>query len=187
MINIIFKKNIKNCPNKTGTRPRLVCGFTLVETIVYVAIFSLFIVGVVSFLSNMSGTRLHNQMILEINDQGAKAMKTITQVLRNGSNVNSPTIGNTAFNLSVVTGVPATSPTVFSESSGVLYMQEGSGSLVALTNNKVVVSNLLFSNFSRPDTPNIIKISFKLTSINATSSPSGQYSFTFNGSGALRK
>ncbi|MEI7513196.1 MAG: prepilin-type N-terminal cleavage/methylation domain-containing protein [bacterium] len=172
MINIILKKNK---------------AFTLVETIVYIAIFSLFIIGATSFMGDISTARLHNQMVLEINDQGSKAMKTITQVLRNGSNVNSPTIGNTAYNLSVVTNVPATSPTVFSLSSGAIYMQEGSGSPVALTNNKVVASNLVFSNFSRPDTPNIIKISFTLTSTNATSSPSGQYSFTFNGSGALRK
>lgn len=173
--------------HKTYARPKLVCGFTLVETIVYVAIFSMFIIGVVSFLSSLSSSRLHNQMVLEINDQGSKAMKTITQVLRDGSNVNSPTIGNTASNLSVVTGVVETSPTVFSENAGVLYMQEASGSSVALTNNKVILSNLTFSNLSRPDTPNIIKISFNLKSTAGTSSPSGQYSFTFNGSGALRK
>lgn len=162
-------------------------GFTLVETIVYVAIFSVFIIGATSFMSNMSTTRIHNQMVLEINDQGSKAMKTITQVLRNGANVNSPTIGNTALNLSVVANTPSTSPTVFSQSGGALYMQEGSGSPVAITNNKVVASGLTFSNFSRPDTPNIIKISFTLTSTNASSSPAGQHSFIFNGSGALRK
>lgn len=169
----LFKKNKK--------------GFSLVETIVYVAIFSIFIGGASSFLNIMSSTRLNNQMILEINDQGSKVMKTITQSIRNGSQVNSPTIGNTAFNLSIVTNAASTSPTVFSESGGVLYIKEGAGSDVALTNNKVIVSNLLFSNLSRADTPNIIKISYTLTSINSTTSASGQYSFTFNGSSGLRK
>ena len=163
-------------------------GFSLVETIIYVAIFSIFIAGTATFMSGISASRLNNQMVLEINDQGSKAMKTITQSLRNASQVNSPTIGNTALNLSLATTLSTTSPTVFSLSSGVLYMTEGvSGSPIALTNNKVIVSGLTFSNFSRPSTTNIIKISFTLTSVNASTSPSGQYSFTFNGSGGLRR
>lgn len=162
-------------------------GFSLVETIIYVAIFSVFIAGTASFLNTMTSSRLNNQMVLEINDQGSSAMKTMTQSIRNANQVNSPTITNTAFNLSLVTNMASTSPTVFSQSGGILYMSEGAGFPVALTNNKVVVSNLTFSNLSRPDTPNIIKISFRLTSTNATSSSSGQYSFTFNGSGALRR
>jgi Tfp pilus assembly protein PilW len=162
-------------------------GFSLVETIIYVAIFSIFIAGTASFMSGISASRLNNQMVLEINDQGSKAMKMITQSIRDASQVNSPTIGNTALNLSLATPFSTTSPTVFSESGGVLYITEGSGSAVALTNNKVIVSDLLFSNMSRPSTTNIIKISFKLTSVNASTSPSGQYSFTFNGSGGLRR
>ena len=114
-------------------------------------------------------------------------MKTITQTLRNASGVNSPTISNIASSLSVVTTSPSTTPTVFSESGGVLYITEGTGGAVALTNNKVVISNLLFSNFSRPSTPNIIKISFKITSGTIGSSLGGSYSYTFNGSADLRK
>ena len=162
-------------------------GFSLVETIIYVAIFSIFIAGTASFLNTMTSSRLNNQMVLEINDQGSSVMKTMTQSIRNANQVNSPTITNTALNLSLVTSLASTSPTVFSQGGGVLYMSEGAGSPVALTNNKVVVSDLTFSNLSRPDTPNIIKISFNLTSTNATSSSSGQYSFVFNGSGALRR
>ena len=162
-------------------------GFSLVETIVYVAIFSIFIGGIVTFINTMSASRLNNQMILEVNDQGSKVMKTITQSIRVASQVNSPTITNTALNLSLATAVPSTNPTVFSLDSGVIYMTEGVSPAVALTNNKVIASGLTFSNFSRPDTPDVIKISFTLTSINATSSLSGKYSFTFNGSGELRK
>lgn len=162
-------------------------GFSLIETIIYVAIFSVFIIALVSFGSSMTASRLHNQTVLEINDQGAKIMKTITQVLRNANNVNSPSISNTASSLSVATGVPATNPTIFSENGGILYVAEGAGGQIALTNNKVIVSNLLFSNFSRPGTPNIIKISFTLTSVASSSSPGGSYSFVFNGSAGLRK
>ncbi|MFA6476295.1 MAG: prepilin-type N-terminal cleavage/methylation domain-containing protein [Candidatus Paceibacterota bacterium] len=162
-------------------------GFTLIETLIYVFIFSLFIIGAVSFMSSLTSSRLRNQTVLEVNDQGSKAMKTMTQAIRNASNVNSPTISNTASNLSLVTYTPVTSPTVFSESGGVLYITEGLGAPTALTNNKVIVNNLAFSNLSRPATPDIIKISFNLASQAASSSLGGSYSFTFNGSANLRK
>ena len=158
-------------------------GFSLIEIIVYVAIFSILVVVLASFLNSITSTRLHSQIVLEVNDQGSSAIKTIAQTLRNASSVNSPTMGSIASSLSVLTVSPATSPTVFSESGGVLYITEGSGSPVALTNNKVVVSNLTFSNFSRSSTPDIIKVSFTITSISVNS----PYTVNFDGSGALRK
>lgn len=158
-------------------------GVSLVETIIYVAIFSIFVVGLAQFSSTLSVARLHTQGVLEVNDQGSQALRLITQTLRNGSSVNNPTIGSTGTSLSIDTGVPATNPTVFSESGGVLYINEGGGLNIALTNNKVLVSNLSFSNLSRPSTPNIIKVSFTLTNVD-TRNP---YSVTFDGSGALRK
>lgn len=161
-------------------------GISLIETLIYVAIFSIFVVALASFSRSILSARVHNQIVLEVNDQGSRAMKTITQTLRNASQVNSPTISNTALNLSVVTDIPATNPTVFSLTGGVLYVTEGSASATALTNSKVVMSNLLFSNLSRSGTPNIIKVSFTLTSASSTSS-GDTYSITFDGSSALRK
>lgn len=172
-------KSFRNNMKKTNLQK----GISLVETIVYVAIFSIFIIGLAQFSTTLSSTRLHTQGVLEVNDQGSQAIKLITQTLRNASSVNSPTIGNSGSSLSVVTNIPATSPTIFSLSDGVLYITEGVGSPIALTNNKVVVSNLTFSNFSRASTPNIIKISFTITSA-STRDP---YSVNFEGSGALRK
>lgn len=161
-------------------------GISLIETLIYVAIFSIFVVALTSFSRSILLARVHNQIVLEVNDQGSRAVKTITQTLRNASQVNSPTITNTAQNLSIATEAPATNPTVFSLIGGTLYITEGSGSPVALTNSKVVMSNLLFFNLSRSGTPNIIKVNFTLTS--TTSSSTGDtYSVTFDGSAALRK
>lgn len=147
------------------------------------AIFSVFVIGLAQFSTTLSSSRLHAQSVLEVNDQGSQAIKLITQTLRNGSSVNSPTIGNSDNELHIDTGVPSTNPTVFSLSDGVLYVSEDGDTPIALTNNKVVVSNLSFSNFSRTSTPNIIKVSFTITSA-STRDP---YTVNFSGSGALRK
>jgi Tfp pilus assembly protein FimT len=176
------QEHLKLFPNSMK-KNNLQKGISLAETIIYVAIFSIFVIGLAQFSTTLSNTRLHTQGVLEVNDQGSQAIKLITQTLRNGSSINSPTIGNSGSSLSIDTGVGATNPTVFSEIGGVLYINEGGGGNVALTNNKVVVSNLTFSNFSRTSTPNIIKISFTITSTNARD----PYSVNFDGSGALRK
>ncbi|MFA6354852.1 MAG: type II secretion system protein [Candidatus Paceibacterota bacterium] len=162
-------------------------GFTLVEILIYVVIFSILVTAMVSFGSSMTSARLKNQMTLEVNDQGAKVMKIIVDAIQNAHSVNSPTIASSASSLSVVTEIPSTSPTVFYESSGILYTTEGGMQPIALTNNKVVVSNLLFSNFSHPDTPDIIKVSFTLGNNTEGNSLGGMYSFSFNGSASLRK
>ncbi len=161
--------------------------FTLIETIIYVVIFTTIVLAMVSFGSSIASSRMHNQMALEVNDQGSKVMKVISDAIQNASSINSPTISNSASNLSVATLSSLTNPTNFTVSNGILYITEGTNAPVALTNNKVVVSNLTFSNFSRPNTPDIIKISFNLKSNVPDTNRAGSYSFTFNGSTSLRK
>ncbi len=158
-------------------------GISLIETIVYVVIFSIFMIGLSQFSTTLSSVRLHTQGVLEVNNQGSQVMRLITQTLRSAHFVNTPIIGTNGNSLSIDTGVPATTPTVFSESGGVLYITEGAGLPVALTNNKVLVSNLNFSNLSRVSTPSIVKIDFTLTS----ASVRDPYTLNFSGSGALRK
>lgn len=161
-------------------------GISLIETVIYIAIFSMIVMTFVSFSSSMTTSRLHNQMALEINGQGSKAIKTITQIIRNADVVNSPTIGNNASSLSLVMHQPEVSPTVFYSSDGILYITEGLGLDIALTNNKVIVSNLLFSNLARPGTSDIIKVNFTLTSA-ISGGLGGSYNYTFNGSAQIRK
>ena len=161
-------------------------GISLVETIIYVAIFSMIVTAFVTFTSSITSSRLHNQMVLEVNDQGQKIMKIITQTIRNSNEVIIPTINNINSSLTLTTYNPNLNPTIFSEVGGVLYVSEGGSGQIDLTNNKVIVSDLLFSNFSLPNTADVIKFSFKLSSP-TTGGPAGNYSFTFNGSAQLRK
>lgn len=158
-------------------------GFSLIETVVYVGIFSLFVIGLANFSSGLSSSRVHSQMVFEVNDQGSRVIRVITQTLRNANSINQPSIGATASSVSIETENLIKNPTVFSESGGVLYITEASGSPVALTNNKVVVSNLTFANVSQPGASGSIRIRFTLTDTSGTNS----YSMDFEGSGTLRK
>lgn len=150
-------------------------GISLVETIVYVAIFSVFMIGLAQFSSTLHSARIQSQEKLEVNDQGTQAIALITQTLRNATLLSSPTAGASASSSSLT----ATIPVVFSESSGVLYVTENGGSPIALTNNKVTVSNINFSNLTTSGAPNIIQIRFTLSGDN--------YTKEFYGSATLRK
>ncbi len=161
-------------------------GFTLIEMLVYTAIFSVMIFALVAYMSTLSQSQIRNQAVLEVNDQGVQALRVITQNLRNATVINSPTLGTSANSLSVNTTSAGTTPTLFTLSGGILYLTQGTNAAVALTNNKVTVSNLSFSNVSRPSTFGTVKVSFTLTSITNSSKAEYNYSNTFYGSGTLR-
>ncbi len=161
-------------------------GFTLVEMLVYTALFALMVSALVAFMSTLSQSRIRNQAVLEVNDQAAQVMRVITQNVRNATSVSSPSIGTSGSSLSVNTVLPATTPTTFTVSGGTLYITQGSGGAVALTNNRVAVSNVLFSNLSRASTFGTVRVSFTLRSVSSATQAQYNYSANFYGTGTLR-
>lgn len=148
-------------------------GFTLIELLLYISIASTIVFTTASMLRFTLESRVKNQTIAEVQQQGSQVMQLITQTIRTAKAINSPTLGNSASSLSLEVEDEASNPTVFD--------------LSTLTSSKVTVSNLNFQNLSRAGTPNIIRVSFTITYIN--SSGRNEYSFTqnFYGSADLRK
>lgn len=167
---------MKNRTNKKGS--------TLIETLVYVAIFSILIGALTSFTISMITSRVRNQIILEVNDQGTKMVRTITQSIRNSRSVNTPTISTGSATLSLTTGVALNDPTIFSVSGGVLYITEGT-TTTAITNNRVSVSNLMFYNMSRSATPGVVKLSFTISNVTPSSNSAYNYSTDFYGGASM--
>jgi type II secretory pathway pseudopilin PulG len=150
-------------------------GFTITETIIYISIFSILIAGFTIFTDSMRKTRISSQTFFEVNDQGMQITTIISQALRNAASVASPAMSATSSSLTITTTIPATSPTVFNLNNGVLYITEGSGPAVALNNNKISVSNLIFYNLSKTGKPNTVQFRFKINNTD------------FYGAGSLRK
>ena len=162
-------------------------GFTLIELLLYIAIASIIVFTTASLLRFTLESRVKNQTIAEVEQQGTSVIQLITQAIRNAKAINSPTLGNSASSLSLEVEDEASNPTIFDLSSGVIRIKEGAGAAVNLTSSRVTVSNLNFQNLSRAGTPNTIRVSFTITYIN--SSARFEYSFTqnFYGSANLRK
>jgi len=155
-------------------------GFTLIELLLYIAIASIIVFTTASMLRFTLESRVKNQTIAEVEQEGAQVMQLITQTVRNATAISSPTIGASGASLSVDT-------TVFDLSGGAIRIKEGAGAAVNLTSSKITVSSLNFQNLSRVSTPNIARVSFTVTYTN--SSGRNEYDFTksFYGSAGLRK
>lgn len=162
-------------------------GFTLIELLLYISIAAIIVFTTASLLRFTLESRVKNQTIAEVEQEGTQVMQLITQTIRNGTAINTPIIGNSAVSLSVNVVTGAISPTVFDLSSGTVRIKEGTGATTNLTSSKVTVTSLNFQNLSRASTPNTVRISFTVTYINNSGRNEYSYSQKFYGSADLRK
>jgi len=162
-------------------------GFTLIELLLYVSISSIILLVTSVFLSTLLQSRIKNQTIAEVEQQGAQVMQSITQTARNAENITSPAQGASAaaLTLDVITG--ANDPTIFDISGGAIRIKEGTGSAVSFTNSRVTASGLTFQNLSRASTPGTVRIQFTLTHINPAGRNEHNFAKTFIGSATLRQ
>lgn len=162
-------------------------GFTLIELLLYVAISSVILLVISLFLQTLLESRIKNQTIAEVEQQGLQVMQMIMQTARNAEVITSPAQGASAASLTldVITG--ASDPTILDLSGSSIRIAEGAGSPVALTNLRVTASGLTFQNLSRGGTPGAIRIQFTLTHVNPDGRNEYNFSKTFIGSATLRQ
>ncbi len=157
-------------------------GFTLVETILYVAILSTILVISSMFVGMMLGARVTNQSVLEVEQQAVTVIQEVTQAVRNAEGVVSPAPGNSATSLSLTAG-----PIVFDLDGGTIRVSENGGPAVELTNSRVIASDLEFHNLSRSGTPGTIRVSFVLTHVNPDGRKEYDFTRTFHTTASLRQ
>jgi Tfp pilus assembly protein PilW len=162
-------------------------GFTLIELLLYVGIASVLFLTISLFLFTLLQSRVKNQTIAEVNQQGIQVLQAITQRVRSADSIKDLYPGGTDVRLSVYTSDPATSPTRFDVEQGVLRITEGSGPAIALTNSRVTVSNLLFSNLTPNGAPGSISIAFTLSYTNQDERNEFSFSKVFHAGASLRR
>lgn len=161
-------------------------GFSLIEAVIYIAIFTMFVGALVNFTLNLNTSRLHSQTMLEVKGQGADLMRILTKTITNATAINYPGTGLSSGAISVNLPDASKSPTIFSGSGEAIYITEGANSAVALTNNKVKVTNLSFKNVSKTATPGTIQIRFTISNTANQKLPEQQYAIDFYGTASLR-
>lgn len=94
--------------------------------------------------------------------------------------------GGSPITVYTVTATPV-GKEVFDLSNGTLRIKDGGGAEVALTNDRVVASDLVFQNLSRAGTPGIVRVQFTLTYVNPSGRNEYDYQSKFVGSASLRQ
>lgn len=161
-------------------------GYTLIELLLYIAMVGVLLAAITAFFGITTDARIKNQSMMEVNEQGAFALDIITQTVRNGTSISSPTAGANGAQLTLVVPTSSLSPTVFDVASGVLRIKEGNGSVVALTNSKVQATSLTVTNLTRSGTNGIVQISLTLSRINTSGANQYDYTKTFTTSVGVR-
>lgn len=161
----------KYLKNKQGT--------TLVEILLYISLVSILLFAVSVFLSVLLQARIKNQVIADVESQGAEAMDTMTQEFRNIIALGSPLHNTTSSVLWVVPSASTTEQIRFFQATDTIYMSENDDPPYALTNSHVSSTNLLFANSNQSGRTYLMKISFTLTYRNPSNRNEYNYSKTF--------
>ncbi len=180
-----MRRNIKNqyvdqCPK----------GYTIIEMLLYIAIFSLIIGSILSVAMSIADQRIQNQVTQEVDYQGNMAINNITQNLRNANSINNPTPTNTSSSVSFNSPTASNNPIVYDAVSdqGVNKLRLRIGAMPSeyLTSSRVNISNLSISNRAISGGRDSIYISFTLSYHNPANKPQLNYQKNFYGVTTLR-
>jgi type II secretory pathway pseudopilin PulG len=161
-------------------------GFTLIETILYMAIASS-LIGLISvFFIFVQSSRVKSQTIMEVEEQGSQVMSAVTRLIRSSDAINSPEIGTSSGTLSLDMYDDLSDPTVIESNGSTAQVKVADGASVNLTNDKVRISAISFTNRGLVGTPGSIDISFTVEYINPNGRSEYDYSRTFTSAATIR-
>lgn len=122
-------------------------GFTLVETVIYVALVSAISVSIVTTLLLLTKSWSTIKISKNINTAAVTTFERMTREIRNAESVDqaASTLDSTPGTLKINT---ASSTITFSLASNTLWIQQGTGSLARLTPSTVTPTNLRFRRIS---------------------------------------
>lgn len=144
LANFCYTKNIFN-KDKSGyarkKMPKLVCGFTLIETLLYLSLTAIMVVAVSSFFLIVQRDKVKNQAISTVNNQGAFIIEKINRAIRESTGVTTPAAGTPGPILELSMSDPTKDPTTFSVGNGILNMTEGSSDAEPLTDSRVALAS----------------------------------------------
>ncbi|MFH1423363.1 MAG: prepilin-type N-terminal cleavage/methylation domain-containing protein [Candidatus Nealsonbacteria bacterium] len=123
-------------------------GFTLIEILIYIAVLTMIILAVLSFL--IWAIKSHNKVgaMLEVSDSGYRVMEIITHEIRGAKSVYTPTSSITQLSLETLRSLSPGEETGYVDfylCEGVtLCLKQESGDSIALTPDNIEVSRLEF-------------------------------------------
>ncbi len=148
-------------------------GFTLIETVIYVAITAGLLVALTSFILTISGSRNKSFSQQEVNANVRLALSIISHKIKsaNGINFATSTFGVHPGVLSLSMASSTLNPTVFSlDGNGRLILTEGVGASKFITSPQIKITNLVFSNLTSDGSHGNIGINLDFSYVSSSNS-----------------
>jgi prepilin-type N-terminal cleavage/methylation domain-containing protein len=137
-------------------------GFTLIELLVFLAIFASASAAFITVLLTATRLQVRQASVVEVSEQSQFLLQQIQYYIEKSSLIDIPQDTPTS-TLKLWTGVNAQDPTYITLASGTVYLQQtATGTLQALTSNKVMVSGLTFTRRANAPSHDSVSISFTL-------------------------
>lgn len=165
-------------------------GFTLVETLIYIAIVGGIMVTFISFSLNISAARNKVYSAQEVQSNARLALDIITKKIQSASSVSTTAsvFGSNPGTLYLIMSSSTLNPTIISLSANTssLQIKEGAASTTVITSNVVSVSNLVFNNWSASSTRENIGVNLSVSYVTSTN-PEYQFSQNLQTAVSLRE
>jgi len=139
-------------------------GYSLIEVVIYISLLSVVLVILFSLFQQTIFLRGKINDKAEVLDNAKFALNKIVWYIHEAEGLNAPLYGQTTNSLSINNSIPANNPIVFFIEDDTLKVQKSSNPAVPLTNDRVKVDSISFTNNSYADTQNIISISITVSS-----------------------
>jgi type II secretory pathway pseudopilin PulG len=160
-------------------------GFTLIELIFYIGLFSVFFVSLFLVLNIFYENKNKNSVTIEVEQQGLFISQIISQEIRNSQSIISPIIGNNSSSLSLQSFNVLRSPIIFYLDAGTVMLSEDGDIIDNLNSDRVIISDLNFINNSIIDDIQSINFSFTVSYKNNSGKKQYEYNKDFFGSVSL--
>jgi len=144
-------------------RTEKIAGFTLIEVVIYLALFSIIIGGAMAGVYQLVQSSDANAQKIIVEQEGNFLLRKIDWALSNVASVSAPAEGANGQTLKINKENYAQNPIQFNLAGSTLELAKGDGAPVALNSSYTVLSDLLFEHLPPSGAkPAAIKTSFKL-------------------------
>lgn len=147
-------------------------GFTLIETLIYIAIIGGVVAAFVSFSISITNSRNKTYVVQEVQANTRVALDLITQKIQSASGINivSSTFDTDPGILSLSMTSSTLNPTIIglSANDGLLEIKQGNTASTTIISDEVFVSNLIFTNLTASSTRENIRVNMTINFVSST-------------------
>lgn len=163
-------------------------GFTLIEVLIYIAVLVIIVTAISAFFLWGIRSNTKARVMREVLDNGTRAMGILTREIKEAKSIYTPTSDPTQLSLETIKYLPVGEDSTYIDfylCGTQLCFKKESQDPVALTSNKVEITNLAFSEVVTNEIPSV-QVDLTVDYDDSTGRPEYQASVDFTSTISLR-